>query len=68
VVVDGTPVRLWRGSCWRDAIVAYDAEAAGELARGGAWIEDGRGAPLDPSGAIVDGAAIFLVRADARRP
>ncbi len=58
--MDGTPVPLWRGSCWRDAIVAADPEAGASLARGDAWIEDARGEPLDPSGAIVEGAAIFV--------
>ncbi len=63
MVVNGTAVRVRPWSRWRDAVLCYDADAGLALARGEAWIEDARGEPLDPDGAIVDGAEIRLVAA-----
>ena len=58
VIVDGKAVRVWPWSTWRDAVTAHDTNAAEALRRGEAWLEDGRAAPVDPDGAVVDGAAI----------
>jgi hypothetical protein len=60
VVVDGEAVALWPWACWRDAVVFRDPGDAGRLRRGEVWLADPRGNPVDPDGAVVDGAAITL--------
>lgn len=56
VTVDGARVVVPRWARWRDAVTA----AGGSLSGGSAWIADPRGEPVDPDGAVVDGAAIHV--------
>lgn len=66
VTVDGEAVEVWPWARWRDAVTAWRPEAALRLERGEAWIEDARGNPVDPDGAVVDGASITVRLGDVR--
>lgn len=60
VIVDGELVRLWPWSTWRDAVTARDTAFAAALREGDMWIEDAVGEPVDPDGAVIDGASITM--------
>ena len=64
VTISGVTIRVWPWSSWRDAVTAADAAAAAGLRTGECWVVDARGEIVDPDGAVVDGAAIELRRAD----
>jgi hypothetical protein len=59
VVVDGVPVEVRPWSRWRDAVAAHDPRASAALAEGRTWLVDACGNPVDPDGAVVEGAAIL---------
>jgi len=65
VFVNERPVRLAPGSTAADAVAGMDVRLAAGLARGAAYLTDGRGIRCDPSTPVTPGA-IFRVVLTAR--
>ena len=66
VFVNEHAVVVVPGATVREAVVTFDPELAGLLSRGGAYVTDGVGRPVEASGSVEPGA-IFRVVVTARR-
>ena len=67
VFVNEHAVVVVPGATVREAVVTFDPELAGLLSRGGAYVTDGVGRPVEASGSVEPGA-IFRVIVSARAP
>jgi hypothetical protein len=66
VFVNEKAVLVVPGATIRDAVMALDPDLAGAIRDGRAYVTDGVGRPVDPSGSVEPGA-IFRVVVSARR-
>lgn len=58
VTVNDVVVRAPTWARWKDAVTAWRPEVGAAIASGGVRITDPAGEPVDPDGAVVDGASI----------
>ena len=66
VFVNEHAVVVLPGATIREAVVAFDPKLAAALSESRAYVTDGVGRPVDPSGSVEPGA-IFRVVISARR-
>jgi hypothetical protein len=66
VFVNEKAVLVVPGATIREAVMALDPELAGAIREGRAYVTDGVGRPVEPSGSVEPGA-IFRVVVSARR-
>lgn len=62
VLVNGTPLTLYRGMQVQHALIAFDQAVYKACLRGDLIVEDGRGFQLDLGGALQPGATIVTKR------
>ena len=66
VFVNEKAVLVVPGATIREAVMALDPDLAGAIREGRAYVTDGVGRPVEPSGSVEPGA-IFRVVVSARR-
>jgi len=66
IFVNEAAVVVMPGATIREAVMAFDPDLAGALREGRAYVTDGVGRPVEPSGSVEPGA-IFRVVLSARR-